>query len=84
MVLLPSVVQHPRIKTVPLHALVKQTQSVFVVRLLFELQTAAVLHVLLKLNRAAAAQIVERRLQLLLFDVLVLLVLVLAGKVLPR
>ena len=55
MILLPSVVEHLRIKTVTPHALVEQTYAVFVIRLLLELQAAAVFHVLFEFDRATAA-----------------------------
>ena len=37
MILLPSVVEHPRVQIIAFHALVKQTQAIFVVWLLLEL-----------------------------------------------
>jgi len=83
-VLLPDEVVRFGIEVVAFHALVEQADAELVVGLLFEFQATAVLHVLFEFNRLALAEIVQGSLQLLLLDILILLVLVLAGKVLPR
>ena len=83
-VLLPGEVKYLGVKIVALHALVKEADTELVVRVLLELQRATVLHIFFKLDRVAAAELVEGRLQLLFLDVLILLVLIFSWKVLPR
>ena len=56
----------------------------FVVRLLFEFECAAVLHEFEELSRQLIAELFERKFDLLLFDCSVLLGLASAGKSLPR
>ena len=83
-VLLPSVVKDSGIEVVSLHALLKEANASSIVRLLLELQRAAILHKLPKLGRMAPAKFLQRRLNLLLLDGIVLLVLATAWQTLPR
>jgi len=64
---------------VAFHALLEKRDAKCIVRLFLESQLAAVGNILVELLGIATAQFFERHLQLLLLDVLVLLILVLAG-----
>jgi len=68
----------------PLHAAFKQADYVAVVRILREAKTATVVHKLLEFLGLVAAEILNRRLLLLLLDVGVLFSLRPSGKALPR
>lgn len=57
------------------HASLKHAEDYFVVRILLKLQRSAVLHELLELGGLAFAEVIQARLQLLLLDVAVFLVL---------
>ena len=83
-VLLPSVVKDSGIEVVSLHALLKEANASSIVRLLLELQRTAILHKLPKFGRMAPAKLLQRRLNLLLLDGIVLLVLATAWQTLPR
>ena len=74
-VLLPGVVEDATIELVPLHAAFEEIDTRAVVRFLFELERAAVLHELSELARVAPAELLEGRLNLLLLDIVILLVL---------
>ena len=67
-----------------LHAALEVVEALAVVRLLLELERAAVLHVLAELAGVTAAELFKTRLNLLLLDVIVLLVLGATGQTLPR
>ena len=67
-----------------LHALLKEADASPIVRLLLELQRAAILHKLPKFGRMAPAKFLQRSLNLLLLDGIVLLVLAAARQTLPR
>jgi len=67
-----------------LHAAFKQADYVAVVRILREAKTATVVHKLLEFFGLVAAEILNRRLLLLLLDVGVLFSLRPSGKALPR
>ena len=66
-----------------LQAALKEVQARPVVRLLFELERAAVLHELSELTGVSTAQLLQARLNLLLLDVVVLLVLGATREALP-
>jgi hypothetical protein len=66
------------------HAVLEELQAGPVVGLLLELEGTAVLHVLAELTGVAAAELLKRRLDLLLLDVVVLFVLGTARQSLPR
>lgn len=83
-VLLPRVVANRRIQVMPLHALFEKAKTILVVRLLLELQTATVDHVVVEFLRHALAQVLQPRLQLLILNILILFVFVAAGQALPR
>ena len=83
-VLLPGVVKDTVVEVVALHATLKVVEALTVVRLLLELERAAVLHVLAELAGVTAAELLKTRLNLLLLDVIVLLVLGATGQTLPR
>jgi len=68
---------------VSLQAALKEVQARPVVRLLFELERAAVLHELSELTGVSTAQLLQARLNLLLLDVVVLLVLGATREALP-
>ena len=74
-VLLPGVVKDAVVEVVALHAALKVVEALAVVRLLLELERAAVLHVLAELAGVTTAELFKTRLNLLLLDVIVLLVL---------
>ena len=82
-VLLPRVVEDAWVKVVALHAALEVVQAGAIVGLLLELERPAVLHVLAELSRVTAAELLERRLDLLLLDVVVLLVLGATWQTLP-
>ncbi len=82
-VLFPGVVHELGIEAVAGHAAFEELDDVVVVGVLCELELAAVLHELLELGRVTVAEVVERRLYLLFFDVVVLLVLAATGQPLP-
>lgn len=75
-ILLPGVIQQFDIEVVSLHTFVEQAHAIFVVRILFKFQTSAILHIFFEFNRVTAAQLIERRLQLLFLNVFVFLILV--------
>lgn len=77
--LLPLVVEHLGVHIVALHAFVEEADAMAVIRLGIELKAAAVFHILFELERAAAAKVVKRCLELLLLDILILFILVFAG-----
>jgi hypothetical protein len=64
------------IEVVSLEALLKHISQVLVIGFLLKFQLAAILHVFLELGWVSAAEFVKRSLELLLFDVVVLLILV--------
>ena len=74
-ILLPCVVKDAAVKLVPLHAAFEEIDTSAVVRFLFELERAAILHELPELARVSPAKLLERRLNLLLLDIVILLVL---------
>ena len=74
-VLLPSVVEHSWVEVVPRHAPIEESLTCPVVGLLLELECAAVLHELTELRGLSAAKFLQRSLNLLLLDIVVLLVL---------
>ena len=82
-VLLPSVVHDARVKIVTYHARVKETDTGSVVGLLFELKRTTVFHEFAELTWIAPAEFFQTRLDLLLFDVVVLLVLGTSWQALP-
>eukprot|EP00353_Schmidingerella_taraikaensis_P004801 CAMPEP_0185578350 /NCGR_PEP_ID=MMETSP0434-20130131/12666_1 /TAXON_ID=626734 ORGANISM="Favella taraikaensis, Strain Fe Narragansett Bay" /NCGR_SAMPLE_ID=MMETSP0434 /ASSEMBLY_ACC=CAM_ASM_000379 /LENGTH=119 /DNA_ID=CAMNT_0028196125 /DNA_START=523 /DNA_END=881 /DNA_ORIENTATION=+ len=82
-VLLPGVVVEAYVEVVPLHAALEEAQTGAIVGLLLELEGAAVLHELAELRGVPAAQFLQTRLNLLLFDVVVLFVLAASGQALP-
>lgn len=82
-VLLPGVVEDAAVKVVALHAVLKKAEADPVVGLLFELELAAVLHILTELGGVAAAELLKRGLDLLFLDVVVLFVLGAAWESLP-
>ena len=82
-VLLPSVVEDAAIHVMPLQAALEEAHARPVVRLLFELERTAVLHELTELRGVTAAQLFQRRLDLLFLDVVVLFVLGATWETLP-
>ena len=74
-VLLPGVIKDARVHVMPLHATLEKANASPVVRLLLELESAAILHELTELGRVPAAKLLERRLNLLLLDIVVLFIL---------
>jgi len=82
-VLLPSVVEHVRVKAVPLHARREEADTRGVVRLLLEGERSAVLHELSEFDGVPAAKLGQRRFNLLLLDVVVLFVLAPTWQTLP-
>lgn len=82
-VLLPGVVVDAAVQVVPLHAVLEEAKAGPVVGLLLELQLAAVLHVLTELGRVSTAKLLQRSLNLLLLDVVVLFILGATWKSLP-
>lgn len=82
-VLLPGEVHHAPVKFVSLHARLKEVDAKAIVGFLFKFQLATVLHELAELNRMPSAQLLQRRLNLLLLDVVVLLILGATGEALP-
>jgi len=82
-VLLPRVVVDVAVEVVSAHAIDEETLACAIVRLLLELQAPAVLHELSKFGRVPAAELLERRFNLLLLNRVVLLVLAATGKTLP-
>lgn len=83
-VLFPCVVVCFHVKSIPSHTFFEETNDVLVVRVLFELQSSAVLHVLFELRRQTLAELIKSSLNLLFFNLIVLLILCSAGKSLPR
>ena len=65
------------------HTRLKEVDALAVVWLRLKLQLPAIVHVLSEFSRVSTAQFLERSLNLLLFDVVVLLVLGAARKSLP-
>jgi len=82
--LLPGVVKDASVEIVTLQALLEEGETCSVVGLLFELEGAAVLHEFAELTWIAPAELFQTRLDLLLFDVVVLLVLGTSWQALPR
>ena len=74
-ILLPGVVEDATVKLMSLHAAFEEVDTSAVVWFLLELERAAILHELPELARMASAQLFERRLNLLLLDIVILLVL---------
>ena len=74
-VLLPGVVEDVSGHLVALHATLEELHTSSVVWLLFELKGAAVLHKFTEFAGMASAKLLKRRLNLLLLDVVILLVL---------
>jgi len=74
-VLLPGVVKDACVQAVPRHAALEEVEAGAVVGLLLKLQGAAVLHVFTELTWMATAELLKRRFDLLLLDVVVLFVL---------
>lgn len=68
----------------PLHAVSEEAKAILIVGLLLELETPAVDHVVVELVWHALAEVLEARLQLLILNILVLLILVAPGQALPR
>lgn len=83
-VLLPGVVKHAVVEIVSLHAAFKVVKALTVVGLLFKLERTAVLHILAELARMAATKLLQTRLNLLLLNVVVLLILRASRQSLPR
>ena len=67
----------------PLQTALEKAYARPVVRLLFEFECTAVLHELTELRRVTAAQLLQRRLDLLFLDVVVLFILRSSWKTLP-
>ena len=63
----------------PLHALVEETDARPVVRLLLELECAAILHEFSELRGVSATQLLKRRLNLFLLNGVILLILAAFG-----
>ena len=74
-VLLPGEVHDSSVEVVASHAALKEPCALTVVWLLLELELSAVLHELSELGRMASAKLFQRRLNLLLLDVVVLFIL---------
>ena len=83
-VLLPSEVHHSVVEVVPAHAVLEEVHTRVVVRSLLEAQRAAVFHKLKKFGWVASAEVFERSLDLLLFDVVILFILGATWEALPR
>ena len=83
-VLLPGVVEDPAVKVVPLQARFEEADASPIVRLLLEFEGTAVLHELSEFRRVATTELLQRSLNLLLLDRIVLLVLAAAWQTLPR
>ena len=82
-VLVPDEVWSAQVEAVALHALLEDRNDVAVVRLLRELQLAAVLHEGLELAGLVQAKLVQSDFLLLSLNVVVFLVLRAAGEALP-
>ena len=74
-ILLPGVVEDATVELMSLHAAFEEVDTSAIVWFLLELERAAILHELPELARVASAQLFERRLNLLLLDIVILLVL---------
>lgn len=61
-VLLPGVVEDLDVEVVTFHALIEEADAVFVVRVLLELQTPAILHIFFEFDWVAAAELIQRSL----------------------
>lgn len=83
-VLLPSVVLDFDVEVMSGHARLEEADHGFVVGLRFELERTAVVHVFFELRGVAAAQLVQGSVNLLLFNVVILLILRTPGQSLPR
>lgn len=83
-VLLPGVVEDPAVKVVPLQARFEEADASPIVRLLLEFEGTAVLHELSEFRRVATTELLQRSLNLLLLDRIVLLVLAATWQTLPR
>ena len=82
-ILLPGIIEDLWVKVVTLHAAFKESYARLVVWLLLKFEGSAVLHEGLELMGMAAAQVFEWRLNLLLLDCCILVVLASTGKTLP-
>ena len=82
-VLLPSVVEDARIHVVPRQAALEKSDARPVVRLLLEFERTAIFHELSELGGVAAAELLQRRFDLLFLDIIVLLILWSTGQALP-
>ena len=82
--MLPGIVENARVKVVPLHASFEKVETRAIVWFLLELERPAVFHELAELARVATAELLQTRLNLLLLNVVVLLVLRAPGQTLPR
>lgn len=74
-VLLPGVVKDAAVKIVTRHARIKEADGRAVVRFLLELEGATVLHEIFEFAGVPAAELIKRRLYLLLLNVIVLFIL---------
>ena len=83
-VLLPGIVVNVGIELVSLHALLEEAHADLVVGFLLELEGSAVGHEVVELLGHSLAELFECGLELLLLDILILFVLGLAWKSLPR
>lgn len=83
-VLLPRVVADVGVQIVPLKAFFEEAETILIIGLLLKLQAPTVDHKVIVLLRHALAQVLQRRLQLLVLDVRVLFVLIAPRKSLPR
>lgn len=83
-VFVPNEVGGLGVKSVSLHAGLKEPNDKSVVRVLSEAKFSAVIHVLFELLGVSLAEIVNRNFELLLLDIVILLVLASARKTLPR
>ena len=83
-VLLPGIVVNIGIELVSLHALLEEAHADLVVGFLLELEGSTVGHEVVELLGHALAELFECGLEFLLLDVLILFVLGLAWKSLPR
>ena len=81
--MLPVERRRVELQVVVFHALLEKRDAKCIVWLFLESQLTAVSNILVELLGIPTAQFLEWDLQLLLLDVLVLLILILAGKALP-
>lgn len=83
-ILLPSVVEDTSVEVVSLHASLEEADASAIVRILLKLERATVFHELTELNGVTSTQLLQRRLNLLLLNVVILFVLAAPRETLPR